>query len=80
MGLGAWLAAATERKHYYVEEEREQREVREMPEAEIEEIYEIFDKYRISRESVTPIVNQLRTDPDMWVKVCGGPSFPSPSN
>lgn len=69
MGLGAWLAADTEAKHYAVEEARERREVRDMPEAEEEEIYEIFEGYGLSRESVTPLVDGLRKDEDMWVKV-----------
>jgi VIT1/CCC1 family predicted Fe2+/Mn2+ transporter len=69
MGLGAWLAAETERKRYSVEELRERREVRDMPEAEEEEIYEIFDQYDISRTDVMPIVKALRGNEDMWVRV-----------
>lgn len=69
MGLGAWLATMTERKHYQVEEARERREIREMPEAEEEEIYEIFDTYGIAREVVTPLVQHLKGNEDMWVKV-----------
>lgn len=69
MGLGAWLAAMTEKKHYQVEEERERREVREMPEAEVEEIYEVFDTYGVAREAITPLVSQLMGNEDMWVKV-----------
>ena len=69
MGLGAWLAAKTEEKHYYVEEEREKREVAEVPLAEEEEIYIIFTKYGIERATVAPIVKHLRSNEDMWVKV-----------
>jgi VIT1/CCC1 family predicted Fe2+/Mn2+ transporter len=69
MGLGAWLAAETERKHYLVEEARERREVRDMPEAEEEEIFEIFDEYHVSRDAVRPVVDALRANEDMWVKV-----------
>lgn len=69
MGLGAYLAAVTESKTYQVEEARERREVEEMPEAEEEEIYEIFDEYNISRETVRPVVEALRQDKEMWVKV-----------
>ncbi|OAK93756.1 DUF125-domain-containing protein [Phaeosphaeriaceae sp. SRC1lsM3a] len=68
MGLGAWLAAKTEAKHYEVEERRERREVRETPEAEEDEIYEIFAKYGIGREKAVGIVEELRSDEDMWVK------------
>lgn len=42
MGLGAYLAASTERKHYSVEEKRERAEVAEKPQVEEEEIYEIM--------------------------------------
>jgi hypothetical protein len=69
MGLGAWLAAETERKRYAIEELRERQEVREIPDAEEEEIYEIFDEYDIPRSDVQPIVKALRKNEDMWVKV-----------
>jgi vacuolar iron transporter family protein len=69
MGLGGYLATVTEIKAYESEEAREHREVIEKPEAEEEEIYEIFDKYNLGRESVKPIVEGLKKDPDMWVKV-----------
>jgi len=69
MGLGAWLAAETERKHYHVEEDRERREVQTMPQAEEEEIYEIFDVYGIARDAVVPLVTHLKANEDMWVKV-----------
>ncbi|KAF2029545.1 DUF125-domain-containing protein [Setomelanomma holmii] len=68
MGLGAWLAAKTEATHFEVEEARERREVREMPGAEEEEIYEVFGKYSIPRANVSPIVEALKKDEDMWVK------------
>ncbi|KAF2192107.1 DUF125-domain-containing protein [Zopfia rhizophila CBS 207.26] len=68
MGLGAYLAALTEKKHYEVEEARERKEVEEMPEAEEEEIYEIFKPYGIKRKSVRPIVEELKGDKESWVK------------
>jgi len=68
MGLGGYLAAVTERKHYEVEEAREIREVEEEPEAEEEEIYEIFAAYNMSRAAVLPIVESLKADKEMWVK------------
>jgi hypothetical protein len=79
MGLGAWLAAMTDRKHYQVEKAREYQEIREMPEAEEEEIYEIFDTYGVAREAVTPLVQHLKGNEDMWVKVSHNfclPAFP----
>jgi hypothetical protein len=69
MGLGAYLAAVTERKHYAVEEERERREVREKPAAEEEEIFEIFEQYGISREAASGMVECLKLNEDLWVRV-----------
>jgi predicted membrane protein (TIGR00267 family) len=69
MGLGAWLAAETERKHYEVEEAREFREVKNMPQKEEEEIYEIFEQYGISRSAAKGVVDDLTRNEDMWVKV-----------
>jgi ABC-type molybdate transport system ATPase subunit len=69
MGLGAWLAAKTEAKHYEVEEARERQEVINVPEAEEEEIYAIFSKYGIDKAHVLDIVTALKKDEEMWVKV-----------
>ena len=69
MGLGAYLAAATEAKHYEVEEAREQREVREKPLDEEEEIYEIMAEYGLSRAAVSGVVEELKRCPEQWVNV-----------
>lgn len=70
MGLGAFLASMTERKHFEVEEAREIKEVRERPAEEEEEIYEIFEKYGVSRSASKGVVEGLKVNEDMWVKVC----------
>lgn len=69
MGLGAFLAAVTESKHYQVEESREFREVEECPQKEKDEIYEIMAAYGLDRKMVDPMVEALAADKDMWVKV-----------
>lgn len=69
MGLGAWLAAETERKHYEVEKAREIREVQEVPHKEEEEIYDIFEQYAIGRSAAKGVVEALKLNEDMWVKV-----------
>jgi hypothetical protein len=69
MGLGAFLAVITEDKHYRVEEAREWREVALDPQAEEAEIYEVMAEYGLDRECVRPIVDKLKTNKDMWVKV-----------
>ena len=69
MGLGAFLAAVTEKKHYEVEEAREKREVKDCPKDEEEEIYEIFETYCISRQEAKGVVEGLKANEEMWVQV-----------
>jgi hypothetical protein len=69
MGLGAYLAAVTDRDHYISEEKREREEVRVKPDDEKEEIYEIMGSYGISRDATKPIVDSLCKDPENWVRV-----------
>lgn len=59
MGLGAYLAAATERQHWEAEYARECWEVDHCPDREREEIYEVLDKYGISREGARGVVDEL---------------------
>jgi vacuolar iron transporter family protein len=59
MGLGAYLAAATERQHWEAEYERERWEVDHCPDREREEIYEVFDRYGISRAAAAGVVDEL---------------------
>ncbi|KIH90784.1 vacuolar iron transporter [Sporothrix brasiliensis 5110] len=68
MGLGAYLAAATEKEHYHSEEAREWDEIRKTPAVERQEIYDILAAYHISHEAATPLVNELCTNPEMWVR------------
>jgi VIT1/CCC1 family predicted Fe2+/Mn2+ transporter len=71
MGLGAWLAAETDRQHYEKELAREEQEVQQTPVAEEEEIHSILSKYGIDREASTAVVQSLRANEDMWVNVSG---------
>ncbi|KUI69900.1 Vacuolar iron transporter 1.1 [Cytospora mali] len=59
MGLGAYLAAATERQHWEAEYAREQWEVDHCPDREREEIYEVLEKYGISRAAASGVVDEL---------------------
>lgn len=59
MGLGAYLAAATERQHWEAEYAREQWEVDHCPEREREEIYEVLAKYGVSRAGARGVVDEL---------------------
>jgi vacuolar iron transporter family protein len=69
MGLGAWLAAITDRKQFEVEEKRQRRAVRNKPAVAEEEIYEVFDEYSLGRRTVRPLVDQLVQNFDIWIKV-----------
>jgi len=68
MGLGAYLAAQTEREHYASEEARERDEVARKPEAEREEIFDILAQYGVSRGAAGPLVDELSRDPEAWVR------------
>lgn len=73
MGLGAYLAAVTDRDHYISEEKRERAEVDTKPEAEKEEIYEILGGYGISRDSSEGVVKDLVSDTENWIRVRSDP-------
>lgn len=70
MGLGAYLAAVTERDHYIAEEKRERDEIATKPDAERDEIYEIMMTYGIGRNAVTPLISALESNVEEWVRVC----------
>jgi vacuolar iron transporter family protein len=68
MGLGAYLAAVTERDHYTSEEKRERREVETMPAEECEELFAILGGYDISRAAAAPLIDELCRSPEQWVR------------
>lgn len=69
MGLGAFLAADTERQKYNAEELKEYDEVERCPDKERQECYDILEKYNISHDVITPVLDQLCQDPRQWVQV-----------
>jgi hypothetical protein len=69
MGLGAYLAAATDRDLYTAERKREEDEVANKPEDEKEEIYEILERYGIGGEASGLVVRDLERNPENWVQV-----------
>jgi hypothetical protein len=69
MGLGAYLASDTERQKYDAEVLREQDEVQRFPAKERQECYEILEKYNISHDAITPVLDQLCADPKQWIQV-----------
>jgi hypothetical protein len=70
MGLGAYLAAVTDRDHYKSEEAREREEISTKPGAEKEECHEILASYGVSREASQSVVECLSRDNEQWIRVC----------
>lgn len=69
IGLGAYLAAVTDRDRYFSEEKREREEVDEKPEVEKEECREILEKYGVSKEASRLVVRDIYKDRESWVQV-----------
>lgn len=67
MGLGGYLAARTDAEHYFSERVREERETRELPETEAAEVAGIFHSYGLSDDTVSTIVQAIRSDQKRWV-------------
>ncbi|KAL1855064.1 Protein ccc1 [Paecilomyces lecythidis] len=68
MGLGAYLAAVTDRDRYLAEKKREEYEVRTKPEDEKEQIYDIFSRYGVSRTACQGVINHLVQDEEAWLQ------------
>lgn len=67
MGLGGYLAALSEMEHYKTERMREEREVEECPQDEEEEIVEILEPYGLDRQTLQPLIDKLKSDPEKFV-------------
>lgn len=70
MGLGAYLAAASERQHWEAEHARESWEVDNCPAMERAEIHDILADYGISKEASDMVVRDLckRENKSDWVR------------
>ncbi len=67
MGLGAFLAAKSEREFILSEREREEREVREFPEEERKEVRTIFARKGFRGKALEQMVEHVTADPTFWV-------------
>lgn len=67
MGLGGFLAARTDREHYFSELERERREIVELPHREREEVADILREWGMPEENVESTVDAISKDPERWV-------------
>jgi VIT1/CCC1 family predicted Fe2+/Mn2+ transporter len=68
MGLGAYLAAVTERQHWEAEHARECWEVEHVPEVERTEVFEILARYGVSHAAAEGVVRELCADKAEWVR------------
>jgi VIT1/CCC1 family predicted Fe2+/Mn2+ transporter len=66
MGLGGYLAARTERQHYFAERAREEHEIRVVPDSERIEVVEIMAQYGVSAQECAPLLAALQRNPKSW--------------
>jgi VIT1/CCC1 family predicted Fe2+/Mn2+ transporter len=67
MGLGAFLAAKSEREFILSEREREEREVVEFPDEERKEVRTIFSRKGFRGKALEQMVEHVTADPVFWV-------------
>ncbi|KAI8338997.1 Ccc1 family [Chlamydoabsidia padenii] len=67
MALGGYLAARSEMEHYKTERHREEREVEECPQDEEDEIVEILEPYGLDRDTIQPLIDKLKSNPEQFV-------------
>ncbi|MFC5474125.1 VIT1/CCC1 transporter family protein [Paraherbaspirillum soli] len=66
MGLGGYLAARTQRQHYYAERQREEQEIRSVPHRERKEVIDIMAQYGVSKQECEPMLAGLERNPTAW--------------
>ncbi|KAI9716628.1 MAG: hypothetical protein M1828_007606 [Chrysothrix sp. TS-e1954] len=67
MGLGAYLAAVTERDHYFSEEKRERAKLTMRPTVEKDVCCDLLETYDISKEASDLVMQNLCRDYENWV-------------
>ncbi|CAB3390115.1 VIT1/CCC1 transporter family protein [Kyrpidia spormannii] len=67
MGLGGYLAARTDREHYFAELERERTEVVELPDREKQEVRDILTQWGLNEQEAESVIRALSRDPRRWV-------------
>lgn len=77
MGLGAYLAATTERRHYQVELARERRQVTTCADQEEEIMVGMFADYGIGVDDIRPLTWKLRNNLEGWAQVWEPRPMPS---
>jgi hypothetical protein len=70
MGLGAYLAAITERDHFRCEQAREKALIQKLSLQETEDrVHAALEQYGVERNEVLAISQSLRKDPDKYLRV-----------
>lgn len=67
MGLGGYLAANTDRQHYFSELRREQQEIEEVPDKEKDEIRSLLLKWGVPEDSALATVDAISQNKKSWV-------------
>ena len=67
MGLGAFLAAKSEREFILGERAREEQEIKEFPEEEVKEVRTIFQRKGFRGAALEQMVAHVTADPVFWV-------------
>ena len=67
MGLGGYMAANTEAKHYENERAREEREVEEKPEIEKKEVAEIFHRFGLTKQESISVAESMSMRKKTWI-------------
>ncbi|SDL03212.1 Predicted Fe2+/Mn2+ transporter, VIT1/CCC1 family [Catalinimonas alkaloidigena] len=67
MGLGGYLAANSDREHFFSERRREQSEVERMPEREEQEVVDVLKNYGLAEPEGRAIAKALRQRPEAWI-------------
>ncbi|KAI1024822.1 hypothetical protein LB504_009790 [Fusarium proliferatum] len=68
MGLGAYLAAVTERDAYHSQAGKKEFAVQNRPGDERTGVYDVLEKYSVSRTAAAPLVDELCKNPTEWVR------------
>lgn len=67
MGIGAYLAAKSQREFFESEKARERREIEEVPEDERKEIRDIYTRMGFQPDEVEMIVRRITSNKDLWI-------------
>ncbi|MGS0743731.1 VIT1/CCC1 transporter family protein [Glaciimonas sp. GG7] len=66
MGLGGYLAARTQRQHYFAERDREEQEILTVPHRERKEVIDIMAQYGVTKQECEPMLAGLERTPLAW--------------